>query len=155
MIWTTEFSGKFLAKARSGDCFSSYTATDLVYLKEKNQRKKQTKIKELIATWLGSCSTSPPCGSSKNPSRDPCGGQETSWPHSLLLPKQKAGRDGAGASWRGRTLRRLSWSNLEMGSDSLFADDGAHWQASPSPLVGCPHCSEPPPLVTNPSRQQL
>lgn len=80
MIWTTEFSGKFPAKATFGDCFSSYTATDLGYLKEKKQPTNQPKPKEPIATWLGSCSTSPPCGSSKNPARDPCGGQETSWP---------------------------------------------------------------------------
>lgn len=122
MIWTTEFSGKFPAKARFGDCFSSYTATDLGYLKEKEQPTNQTKPKELIATWLGSCSTSPPCGSSKNPARDPCGGQETSRLHGLVLPKQKVEEMGQGypgegelcAAWAGATWRWAATAFLLM-----------------------------------------
>lgn len=51
MIWTTEFSGKFPAKARFGDCFSSYTATDLGYLKEKEQPNKQNQKNWLPLGW--------------------------------------------------------------------------------------------------------
>jgi len=94
------------------------------------EKIKKTQTEEQIATWLGSCSTSPPCGSSKNPTRYPCGGQETSWPHSLGSPKRKTGRDGAGVCWRGWPLHHLGWSNLETGSDSLIASEGrwGMWQ---------------------------
>lgn len=84
-------------------------------------RKK--KSKQMIAVWLGSCSTSPPCGSSENPARDLCGGQETSWPHSLVLPRQNTGSDKAGSSWRARPLHLLSHSNPETGSGKFILND--------------------------------
>lgn len=58
------------------------------------KKKIKPKPKQITAAWLGSCSTSPPCGSSKNPGRDPCGGWETSWPQSLVLSRQNTRRDG-------------------------------------------------------------
>ena len=40
MVWAKEFSGNFLAKAKLGDWFSGYTATDSGYVKGKKKNER-------------------------------------------------------------------------------------------------------------------